>query len=444
MGHRIVVLGGGPGGYVAALRCAQLGAEVTLVEGSDLGGTCLNRGCIPSKILKTTADYLEWTRHAGEFGVSFAGEATLDPQGLQARKERILQMERRGIERLLKRRGISLIRGWGRIEGKGRLSVQSGSAQPLQIAWDRLILATGSRPLALPGIPFDGDRVLSSDDALNVESVPDSLLIVGGGVIGCEFASIFTAFGTQVTLVEALDRLLPLPSVDESCSRTLLREMKKRKIRCHLGHIVQEVEKTPEGLTARLAPSPFLSTEPQKSPPGAVRVEKMLVCVGRRPATEDLGLESIGITVDEKGWVQADTRMATAGPGTYAIGDLLGPGKVMLAHMASSEGLVAAENALGGNWRVEYNVVPSAIFTTPEVAGVGLTEKQAHEEGIEIEAEEALFRINSKAHVMGEIAGQAKIIAERKTGRRGGSQNGTDPIQPDTTPFTSLKMFPGS
>ncbi len=417
MGDRVAILGGGPGGYVAAIRCAQLGATVTLVERADLGGTCLNRGCIPSKILKTAADRLEWIRHAEDFGVVSAGDTQLNMPRLQVRKDRILQTEQQGIERLLKHHGITWVKGWGRIEGRGRLSVRDREGQTREISWDRLILATGSHPAALPGIPFDGDRILSSDDALTLESVPKSLLIVGGGVIGCEFASIFAAFGTRIVLVEALDRLLPLPSVDASCSKTLLREIKKRKIQCYPGGVLQGVDKTPEGVVAHLAPSPLVESPPRRRAPETLQIEKVLVCVGRRPSTEGLGLETVGIATDEKGWVPVDSHLATVAPGIYAIGDLLGPEKVMLAHMASAEGLIAAENALGGDRVVDYNAVPSAIFTTPEVACVGLTERQAHEKGIETRSEEVLFRTNSKAHAIGEIAGHVKIVAESRTGR---------------------------
>jgi len=417
MGRRVAILGGGPGGYVAAVRCAQRGATVTLVEGVKLGGTCLNRGCIPSKIMKTASDLLEKNRHADDFGVILAGEAHLDMLRLQARKHHILQTERQGIERLLKRYGITLIDGWGRIEDHGLLSVWNRSGQIREISWDRLILATGSLPAALPEIPFDGDRVLSSDEALTLNTVPESLLIVGGGVIGCEFASIFAAFGSRVVLVEALDRLLPLPSVDESCSKTLLREMKKRRIPCYTGHVIQTIEKTPEGIIAHLAPSPLVTSPPKGRIPEELRIEKVLVCIGRHPATEGLGLETVGITTDRKGWVSVDPRMATSAPGIYAIGDLLGPEKIMLAHVASMEGLVAAENALGATRDMDYNTVPSAIFTTPEVACVGLTERQALERGIGVRTEEVLFRTNSKAHVIGEIAGHAKIVAENRTGK---------------------------
>ncbi len=415
---RIAVLGGGPGGYVAAIRCAQLGAEVTLIERDKLGGTCLNRGCIPSKVLKTTAEHLEMVKRAAEFGIGLTGEARVNMEALLNRKERILQMERRGIEGLLKKNGVAWIRGEGRVTSPDEAVVREADGGEMPLKWDRLIIATGSRPASLSGLPFDGKDIISSDDALSIKEIPRSILIVGGGVIGCEFASIFSSLGSRVIIVEALDRLLPLPSVDEACSKTLHREMKKRKIQIYTAMIVDHVEKGGEGLKVTLSPSPFGDFPvPKKASPVALEAEKVLVCVGRAPNTADLGLDLAGVSVDAKGWIQVNEKLEASTPSVYAIGDVLGPEKVMLAHVASMEGIVAAENCMGGDRRMDYTAVPGAIFTSPEVANVGLTETQARERGIEVRAETVLFRTNSKAHVLGEIAGQAKVVADRQTSR---------------------------
>ena len=415
---KLVILGAGPGGYVAAIRAAQRGASVTLVERSHLGGTCLNQGCIPSKIMKTTAERLETMTTAGSFGLVLDGSARLDPIALQERKERILHVQRKGIDGLLRRHGVKVARGNGRIVAHGKILVRGDDGTETTHDWDRLILATGSCPLEIPAFPFDGKRVLSSDDALSVEAIPRSLIIVGGGVIGCEFAMIFSAFGSDVTIVEALDRLLPLPSVDADSSKVLQREMKKRKIKIHLRQVVERVEARGTGLAVHLAPSPFVpgANESPGIPP-VLEAEKILVCVGRAPNTSDIGLETLGVETDEKGWIKTDDRMKTNVDHVYAIGDALGPAKVMLAHVASHEGIVAAENALGGAETMDYTVVPSAIFTSPEVAGVGLTEAQAREEGKDIRAGTFLFRNLGKAQVIGEIAGQAKIVFEAESGR---------------------------
>jgi len=414
---KIAILGSGPGGYVAAIRCAQLGAEVILVEGGELGGTCLNQGCIPSKILKTTAERLEMIRHAQDFGIDLDGKACLNMEKVLERKECILQLERRGIEGLLKRHKVNLIRGHGRIEKYGELSILGKGGKEILFPWDKLIIATGSRPADIPAFPLDGKHIISSDDALSLSELPDSLIIVGGGVIGCEFASIFSAYGVQVTIVEALGRLLPLPSVDEDCSRTLQREMKKRKVQFYTGQMVESVVRTPEGLAAQLAPSPFVKNSSQKGKLLSLMADKLLVCIGRIPNTDNLGLEALGVGTDRNGWIRVDNRMATNIENIYAIGDVLGPEKVMLAHVASVEGIVAAENCIGGNREMGYNAVPGAIFTTPEVADVGLTEEQAHDRGKAVRADTVLFRTNSKAHVSGEISGQAKIISDQETGK---------------------------
>lgn len=414
---KVAILGGGPGGYVAAIRCAQLGAEVVLVEEDQLGGTCLNRGCIPSKILKTAAERFEMVGNAHEFGIELSGKTRINMKKVLARKERILQWERRGVEALLKRHKVNLVHGHGRIEGYGRLSAQGKDGKKALFSWDRLIIATGSGPADLPALPFDGQGIISSDDALSLTELPDSLMIVGGGVIGCEFASIFSAFGAQVTIVEALERLLPLSSVDGDCSKTLQREMKKRKIQVYTGHVVEGVTPSPKGFIARLVPSPFTGNPREKREPLSLKTDKLLVCIGRVPNTDDIGLETIGLSTDPKGWIQVDNKMTTAIKDVFAIGDALGPEKVMLAHVASVEGIVAAENCVGGNQKMDYTAVPNAVFTTPEVAGVGMTELQAREKGLNVRVASVLFRTNSKAHVTGEIAGQVKIVSDADNGK---------------------------
>jgi len=413
---RLVILGGGPGGYVAAIRAAGLGAAVTLVERARLGGTCLNRGCIPSKIMKTAAEHLEAVRNAGSFGLVVEGEARLDPAALQERKERILESQRRGIAGLLKKNKVRLVQGEARIE-EGRVLVVRSPEGEETLSWDRLIIATGSRPLQISAFPFDGRRILSSDDALSLKEIPRSLVIVGGGVIGCEFACIFSSFGTAVTVVEALARPLPLPSVDEDSSKILLREMKKRKIRFIARRVVARVEEADGGLAVQLGPSPFVPDAGKAPADSVLTAEKLLVCVGRVPNTKGLGLAALGVETDGKGWIRVNDRMESSAAGVYAIGDVLGPERVMLAHVASHEGIVAAQNALGGSEVMDYGAVPGAIFTTPEVAGVGLTEKQASEDGWEVRSDTFLFRNIGKSQVIGEIAGQVKIVSERGTGR---------------------------
>jgi len=417
MRTRVAIVGAGPGGYVAAVRAAQMGAEVFLIEKEAVGGTCLNWGCIPSKIMQSVAHLMVHWRRGESFGLPAAAPARVDMVRLMEYKNRIVADQIKGIEHLLKKHGIDLIRGTAAVSGDGRLMVRAGTGEERVVSWDRLILATGSRPAALTGIPFDGKEILSSGDVFLLDRVPESLLIVGGGAIGCEFACIFSALGARVTLVEALDRLLPQPAVDPDCSGTLAREMKKQHIDVFLGHTVTSLERSRKGLRVTIAPRP---PGPGKAGPVTSRTEicqRMLVCIGRRSDTSRLGLKSVGLTTDEGGWLAVDEHMQTDRPGVFAIGDALGPSKIMLAHVASAEGVVAAENALGETSVMSYQAVPSAVFSIPEVADAGLTEAQAADQGLSARAEKVLYRSIGKAHALGELAGQAKIVWESGTGR---------------------------
>ncbi len=418
MASKVVVIGAGPGGYVAAIRAAQLGAEVTLIERERVGGTCLNWGCIPSKVLRTSAELLDRVRRGREYGLALGGGFSLDLGALMAKKEKVIESQVKGIVDILQHHRIRYIQGFGTIAGPERVTVTGHDEEAWEIPWEHLILALGSAPMDVPGLPVDGNRILSSNDALEVATVPKSLLIVGGGAIGCEFAFIFSAFGSQVTVVEAKSRLIPLPSVDEECSKVIQREMAKRKISVILESSVDRVEHKGDGLQVFLGPSPFLETPSDKfRRPASIEVEKVLLCIGRKPDTVGVGLETIGVKMDNKGWVVADETMKTSAQRVYAIGDVLGPSKVMLAHVASREGIVAAENAAGGTARMSYDAVPNIIFTMPEISNVGLTEAQAKEQGLEVKAESVLFRNIAKPHVIGEIGGMAKIIFDAGSGR---------------------------
>jgi dihydrolipoyl dehydrogenase len=418
MAEKITVIGAGPGGYVAAIRAAQLGAEVTVIENDNVGGTCLNWGCIPSKVLITTAELYEKFHRAAEFGITVEGTVRPDMEHLMARKNKVIQAQTKGILSLFGHHHVNYIKGTGYIKSPGLAGVKSAEGQELEVPWDKLILATGTRPFEIPAFPFDGLGVLSSNHALNLEAIPESILIVGGGVIGCEFACLLSSLGARVVVVEALARLLPLPSVDEACSKVLQREMKKRKIKFILNRTVDSVEKTDDGqLRVSIGPSPFIENPTEKEKQlNTEEVQKVLVCIGRSPNTSDIGLDRIGLVPDNRGWIEADNRMATAVENVFAIGDILGPSKIMLAHVASTEGIVAAENAMGGNHTMDYHTVPGAIFTAPEVANVGLSETQAREQGLPVRADSVLFRTLGKAQVIGEIAGEAKIVSNADTG----------------------------
>jgi dihydrolipoamide dehydrogenase len=416
MALRIAVLGAGPGGYAAAVRAAQLGAEVTVVEQENVGGTCLNWGCIPSKVMITAAEMLERFRRAEEFGLRFDGRVAVDMQRLMERKEKVIREQTQGILDLFHQNNIRYIRGKGSIERKGLVIVMEEDTEIIEVTWDRLIVATGAQPSTLPALPFDGEKIFSSKEALCLREVPKSVMILGGGVIGCEFAFLLAALGSQVTLVEVLDRVLPLPSVDEDCSKVIQREMKKRKIKCMLRQSVESVEPSDGRLRVSMGASP-LATDLKGKNSLSLDVDKIIVCVGRRPNTADMGLEKLGVNLDLKGWITVDKHLQTNISGVYAIGDVLGPSRAMLAHVASSEGLAAAENAVGGCRMMDYSVVPGAIFTMPEVANVGLSEAQARTQGLPVRTESVLFRNVGKAQVIGEIAGEAKIVSNAETGK---------------------------
>jgi dihydrolipoamide dehydrogenase len=420
MYKKVVIIGGGPGGYIAALRAAALGGEVTLVEKENLGGTCLNWGCIPSKIMKNSADLFLKCLKADQMGIKIEGNITPDMAVLMERKEKVLISQRKGIASLLQSRGIAVETGFASIKSKGLVEVSKDEGQKIELAFDKLIIAVGTKPMDVPDFPFDHEKILSSDDILVLEKIPTSMTIVGGGVIGCEFAFIFSALGCAVTIVEAMSRLLPLPSVDEACSKLLLREMKKCKIKVLCDTIVTRADKTEDGVNISLAPSPFTDNpKPKKLKTDLISSRIMTVCIGRTPLSEGLGLENIGLSTKGPGWIPANEQMETPVKDVYAIGDILGPDKIMLAHVASHEGLVAAENAMKLTTEsksiMNYEVVPGAIFTMPEIGTVGLSENGAKAKGFEVETASVNFRVLGKAQAIDEISGEAKMVIEKKS-----------------------------
>ena len=396
---KITVLGAGPGGYVAAIKAAQLGAEVTVIEESEVGGTCLNRGCIPTKTLIASAEVLHKARNAKSYGLELEGTVSPNIRKIVERKDKVVGVQVKGIRGLFKSWGVGLVEGRGVIAGPGKINVtlKDGSAE--EVETDRIIIATGSRPAQIPVFPFDGEKILSSDNAINPGSIPKSLLIVGAGVIGCEFAFIYKEFGAEVTMVEMMPHAIS--TEDEEISLILERELKKNKIKLLTGTSVEKVDVKGDGVSVQLSDGK------------TIEAEKVLVSIGRAVNTKDIGLEAAGVKTGQRGEIIVDSRMQTNIEGIYAIGDVTGG--IMLAHLASKEGIVAVENAMGGNSEVNYNVIPAAIFTSPEVGSVGLREKQAAEKGIKYKVGRFQFRSLGKAHAMGEIAGLFKIISEEDT-----------------------------
>ncbi|BEQ15524.1 dihydrolipoyl dehydrogenase [Desulfoferula mesophila] len=415
MATQVVVVGAGPGGYVAALKAASLGAKVTVVERARVGGTCLHWGCIPTKALRASAMALDTARRLSEFGLAPGGDPVVDLAAVMTRKQKVVDTQTQGIERLFQAWGVELVQGSARLDGAGRLEVTPPEGGPLALDYERLILAPGSEAVDLPGLERDGRVVINSDDALSLSQIPESLLIVGGGVVGCELAFIFQSFGCRVTLVEALDRLLPIPSLDPECSKLLLREMKKRGITVHTGRVCAALERGEQGATATLEPTPGSEAKGKAAQPLTLSAAQVLVSVGRRPAGEGLGLAEAGLTL-ERGALKVDRHLA-AGAGIYAVGDVLGPKRPLLAHMASAEAKAAAANALGGAELVDYAVVPAVAFTAPEVAWVGLSLDQAAELGLEAETSSFMPRGLGMAQALGELAGVVKLVHEKGSGR---------------------------
>ena len=396
--YDVVVLGGGPGGYAAALYGGAAGLRVAMVEEQRAGGTCLHRGCIPAKELLQTAEVLRTVRGAAEFGVG-AGEPTLDLRTSQTRKQQVIDRLTKGLESLLKGRKVEIVAGTGTVVDAAARQVRVSDGTELQ--GNALILATGSLPRSLPGLDFDGARVLSSDHVLEIEDVPPRAAIIGAGAIGCEFASLLADLGTQVTLLEALPRILP--GVDADASEALDRAFKKRGIDSHAGVRVTSIEGTRE-LSVTFAEEGGSGT--------TAIVDKVIVSIGRAPRTTGVGLEGSGVELDEHGYVRVDGVMQTSVPGVYAVGDVVPTPQ--LAHVGFAEAIVAIKTILGEPAQpIAYDKVPWGIYSHPEVAYAGLTEEQAQQQGYDPVTSVHRFVGNSRALIIGETDGLVKIVADR-------------------------------
>ena len=409
MALRITVIGAGPGGYTAAFDAAKRGADVTLVESTWLGGTCLNCGCIPTKTLKSSAEALETIRRAGEFGISCEGAPSVDMPSVIARKRKVSETLRGGLEKTCRKLKVNVVMGRGRVVSANLVQATLADGTVQDIEGDRVIIATGSNVLNLPSLPVDGKYILSSNEALELDHVPARLIIVGGGVVGTELAFIFRAFGSEVTIVEGQNRLLPVPSVDEEMSRLLLREAKKKGIKVELARTVNATKVEDGRVFADLGPSPFLAPElvpASAKKPVTLEADCIFMTIGRVPVTDGLGLAEAGVATDKRGYITVNDQLETSVPGIYAIGDILGPARIMLAHMASA----ASE-------KPNYDVVPSGIFSSPEIGDVGLTEAQAKAKGFDVVTSEFQFRELGKAQAMGELPGVFKLVADKESGR---------------------------
>jgi dihydrolipoamide dehydrogenase len=394
--YDVVVIGSGPAGYAAAFRAAQLGGRVAMVEKDLVGGTCLNRGCIPTKSLLEAAAVLDQMKRAEAFGL-ICDNPRPDMAKLIERKERHVAKLRGGVEQLAKGLGVEIVRGTATLAGQRKVSVSADAGERTLTA-KAIIIASGSEPLELKALPFDRTTVLSSTSILELRELPESLLIVGGGYIGCEFATVFASLGTKVTIVEMLNQLLP--GQDARVARTIQASFKKRAITLHLETKVEKLDVDQGGATATLSNGE------------TVRADKVLVSVGRRLNADGLGLETVGIKT-ENGRIVVDDYLETNVPGIYAVGDV--NGHWLLAHVGHHEGLVAAENAMGGMSKMDYRAVPAGVYTHPEIATVGLDEAHAAEAGHEVVTGRFPFGATAKAIVAEEPDGFVQIVADAKT-----------------------------
>ena len=401
----LVIIGAGPGGYVAAIRAAQLGGQVVLVEKDLLGGTCLNRGCIPTKAMLACTEALETIKEAEEFGIKVA-DPVPDLKAMVERKEKVSAQLRNGIAQLLKANKVEFVQGTASLASPKQVKVEGEEGERL-IEAEKVILATGSEPARLPTFDFDQPAILTSTEGLELTEIPASMIIVGSGVVGSEFATVYNALGTKVTMVELMPRILP--TEDDRVSQQMKRILAKKGIDILTETTIEEmVEYRPDGVKARLSTGDILEAD------------KLLVSIGRSLNSAGLGLEAAGVELGKRGEILVNERLETSVPGVYAIGDVVGG--VLLAHVASFEGVCAAENAMGLQSAMDYNVVPACIFTEPEIASVGLTPAKAEEQGIEARVGRFMFGGLGKALAMGKGQGFIQLVVEASSDKLIGCQ----------------------
>ncbi|HTZ77005.1 MAG TPA: dihydrolipoyl dehydrogenase [Stellaceae bacterium] len=401
--YDVVVIGGGPGGYVAAIRAAQLGLKTACVEKrSSLGGTCLNIGCIPSKALLQSSEHYVEAQHAlAQHGVKVAG-VSLDLGTMQARKDKVVGENTRGVEFLFKKNKVAWIKGAGKLIAADTIAVEGGDS----IKAKAIVIATGSDIVRLPGIEIDEKRIVSSTGALTFSEVPKRFVVIGGGYIGLEMGSVWGRLGAEVTVVEFLDRITP--GMDGELSKSLQRVLQKQGFTFRLGTKVTSAKTTNKGVVLSLEPA-------AGGPAEELTTDAVLVAVGRRPYTDGLGLEAVGVALDEKKRVQVDGQFRTNVPGIYAIGDVIRG--AMLAHKAEDEGSAVAEIIAGQKPHIDYDAIPAVIYTAPEVASVGKTEEDLKAAGINYAVGKFPFTANGRARANGDTEGFVKILADAKTDR---------------------------
>ena len=401
----LVVIGGGPGGYVASMRASKSGLATIVVEKDYVGGVCLNCGCIPTKTLYHVARTLEDIKKAVNLGIDVSSPK-LDFKKTMARKDRIIEMQRRALESNFKNNNIELIKGTGEITAKGKVSVKTSDGQEIKIETKNIIIATGSSASVAEPFDLSQDGILDNSKLLSLEEVPESLLIIGGGIIGIEIANIFSSFGSSVTVIEMLPRILSVE--DEEISKIIFNALKNKGINIFTESKIESLKKTGKK---------FICTTSRGD---ELTADKILMAVGRKPNSAGIGIENVGIKLSKNGYIIVDPYLETNVKGIYAIGDVIGG--FQLAHVASEEGRIAAENILGKAKEISYDVIPWTVFTALEIGAVGLNEKQARNKNIKICTGIFPFSSSGKAYITGETQGFVKIISNSETGEIIGAQ----------------------
>ncbi|HET9179140.1 MAG TPA: dihydrolipoyl dehydrogenase [Terriglobia bacterium] len=403
--YDVAVIGSGPGGYVAGIRSGQLGLKTVLIERDNkFGGTCLHVGCIPTKDLLLNAEVYDYFKHAQEFGIE-CKEFSVDWAAVQARQNKVVTKLAKGVEFLLKKNKVEMVQGFAQLSGPGRVTVTDANKKAREIRAKNIILATGSEAKMLPGLEPDAKTILTNKEILSLKKLPKSMVIIGSGAVGVEFGSIFKRFGTDVTIIEMLPRIVPLE--DEEVSATLEKSFKKQGIVVHTQAKVEKVSKTAQGVAIDFTDA---QGKAQK-----LEAETCLVAVGRSPNTQGIGIEKTRIRL-ERGFVKVDPYMRTDEPGVYAIGDIVA-GSPLLAHVGSMEGIVAVTHAAGKPVEpINYHQIPNCTYCEPEIASTGLTERQARDAGYNVKVGKFPFVGNSKATILGMLEGFIKIVSDERYG----------------------------
>lgn len=402
--YDVVIIGSGPGGYVAAIRCAQLGKKTALIEKyNSLGGTCLNVGCIPSKALLDSSEHFHQAKHQFEEHGIGVGNLKLDLPQMIKRKRGVVEQTVSGIDFLMKKNKVDVIHGVGSFKSKTEIEITDSKGKTESIQTEKTIIATGSKPASLPFIEIDKKRIITSTEALELEKLPKHMIVIGGGVIGLELGSVFARLGSEVSVVEYMDSIIP--TMDRTMGKDLARSMKKMGVKFYLSHKVKEVSSTSRSVTVK--------ADDKKGKEVELKGDYCLVSVGRKPYTEGLGLDKVGIKTDDRGRVEVNENLETNVPGIYAIGDVIKG--AMLAHKAEEEGMFVAETIAGQKPHINYLLIPGVVYTWPEVASVGYTEEQLKENGTPYKVGSFPFKASGRARASMDTDGQVKVLAHKET-----------------------------